>query len=713
MIHAMRMLANPGRKALALALTAVVLGGCADKEPTAPGLGNSRPPTRTPLGIMEITISGIGSSAMGASALPVRPGAPLASGASFALTPVEQGGKSGIQLEPLSSGSFTFGERGNGGVRYVYATYRVRNASTDGTPYTTPRKNLTFLTASTDKTIGETAISRLDRFDGAALGALAATGIKPTGAAMESAPGEVASRYPDVLQVLTEAELTQLQALAPAGVELFPFGFVVRHATSTTTRTLASSPAPGVFEGVVTFAFKLPLQATPAEDPFTVSAIFLAVDDGETKITQSLEEQTPAGEAAFLARAQALGATMKTVLPGVGSYWGEAKSTRTVCTVRAAGSKAAPAGFLVQAPVASVSIATVPGPLWAGGSMTRTLDYVAHDPDGAPLPDVPVHLDFVWPDVLTYWGHRSVRMLPRRNRTNGVVTAVACGQGDSTPVRASGYVPIAAGPAHSLAIREDGTVAAWGGVSSGERLVPAGLTNVVQLAGGLSHSVALKSDGTVVAWGSGSPSRTPNYVSDVAQIATGGVHVLALRRDGTVLGWGDNTHEGQKSVPPGLSDVVQIAAGYAHSLALKADGTVVAWGRNDDGQALVPPGLTDVVHVAAGHFHSLALKRDGTVVAWGRNNNGQTNVPSKLTNVVQLAGGGGHSLALKADGTVVAWGSNGYGQLNVPAGLADVMHLATGTGHVLALKRDGTVVAWGWNEYSQANVPASLVAAVP
>jgi hypothetical protein len=699
-------------------LPLIVLGAtaCSDDTPLQPGddgVGNSPAPGSRALGVMEITISGIGTSSTSATALPVRPGAPLASGASFALTPVEESGGTGIQLEPYSSGAFTHGTRGNGGVRYVYATFRVRNADTDGNAYTTPRTNLTFLAASTNKTLGETPISRLNRFDGTALDALAATALQPTGAALETESGGVASRHPDVLQVLTEADLAALQASAPPGVELFPWGFVARHATDAATRTLAPSPAPDHFEGMVTFAFKIPLQATPAEDPFTVSAVFQAVDDGETRITQSLEEQTPAGEAAFLARAQALGATMKTVLPGAGSYWGEAKSTRTVCMVRTAGPRVAPAGFLAQAPVASVSIANAPWPLWPGGSMARTLDYTAHDPDGAPLPDVPVHLDFVWPDVLTYWGHRSVRMLPRRNRTNGVVTAVACGEGDSTPVRASGYVPIAAGPAHSLVIREDGTVAAWGGVYTSETAVPSGLTNVVQVAGGLMHSLALKADGTVVAWGSGSPTRVHYQATDVVQIAAGSYHSLALKRDGTVLGWGDMTHEGQKVVPPGLSDVVQIAAGFAHSLALKADGTIVAWGRNDDGQAVVPPGLTDVVHVAAGHFHSLALKRDGTIVAWGRNNDGQTNVPAGLTDVVHLAAGGGHSFALKADGTVVRWGSNRYGEGNVPGGLADVVHLATGTGHVLALKRDGTVVAWGWNEYGQANVPASLVAAVP
>jgi hypothetical protein len=328
---------------------------------------------------MEITISGIGTSSTSASALPVRPGTPLASGASFALTPVEESGGTGIQLEPYSSGSFTHGTRGNGGVRYVYATYRVRNASADSTPYTTPRKNLTFVAASTGSTVNGTALSSLRLFDGAPAADAIAPQVIPTGAAAQTPGAEFISFGPDVLQVFEESELTGIPV--QAGVELLPYGFVVRHATSTTTRTLAPSPAPDQFEGVVTFAFKLPLQASPAEDPFTVSAIFLAVDDSETRITQSLEEQTPAGTAAFLARAQALGASMKTVLPGPGSYWDEATDTRILCMVRTAGTNATPAGYLVRVPVASVSFAS-PGaitsfPLRASGSVARELDIAA------------------------------------------------------------------------------------------------------------------------------------------------------------------------------------------------------------------------------------------------------------------------------------------------------------------------------------------------
>src|SRR6266478_5125463 len=63
------------------------------------------------------------------------------------------------------------------------------------------------------------------------------------------------------------------------------------------------------------------------------------------------------------------------------------------------------------------------------------------------------------------------------------------------------YQAIAAGGYHSLALKSDGTVLAWGYDSFGESTVPPNLTGVIAIAGGDVHSLALKSDGTVVAWG--------------------------------------------------------------------------------------------------------------------------------------------------------------------------------------------------------------------
>jgi alpha-tubulin suppressor-like RCC1 family protein len=281
---------------------------------------------------------------------------------------------------------------------------------------------------------------------------------------------------------------------------------------------------------------------------------------------------------------------------------------------------------------------------------------------------------------------------------------------------------VTAGLYHGLALRADGTVAAWGagtantGVSPqhGQAIVPSGLGTAVQVAGGYYHSLALESDGTVAAWGAGTanPGVSPHFgqamvpagLSNAVAVAAGGYHSLALRADRTIVAWGAGTtnsgvspYFGQAMVPAGLGNVVAVAAGGYHSLALKADGTVAAWGAGTTstgiapvlGQALAPVGLSNVVMIAAGGYHSLALKADGTVVAWGDNTYGQTNTPVGLSGVVAITAGRYYNMALRSDGTTVAWGDNSSGQTTLPAGLADVAGIAGGGFHSLALESDG------------------------
>ena len=100
--------------------------------------------------------------------------------------------------------------------------------------------------------------------------------------------------------------------------------------------------------------------------------------------------------------------------------------------------------------------------------------------------------------------------------------------------------------------------------------MPAGLSNVVAISGGSFHSLALKYDGTVVAWGDDSAGQIDvpaAALSNVVAIAAGGFHSLALKSDGSVVSWGDNS-AGQTAVPTGLTNFVAIAAGDLHSLAL-------------------------------------------------------------------------------------------------------------------------------------------------
>jgi len=264
-------------------------------------------------------------------------------------------------------------------------------------------------------------------------------------------------------------------------------------------------------------------------------------------------------------------------------------------------------------------------------------------------------------------------------------------------------------PAHLWLI----LVGAVGDGSLGQTNLPAEAVEVRSIAAGLWHSLALRADGRVVAWGYNQQGQcdVPAGLSNVVAIAAGGYHSLALRRDGTVVGWGAND-VGQSRPPGGLSNVVAVAAGLWHSLALTEDGRVVAWGDNGVGQCAVPPGLSSVVSIAAGGTHSVALMRNGRVVAWGNNRNaraewvGQAIVPIHVTNAVSIAAGHYHSVAVLANGRVVAWGDNSRGQLGLPAGLTNAVAVSAGAEHSVALLADGKVLAWGDNRWSQCDLPA-------
>lgn len=163
--------------------------------------------------------------------------------------------------------------------------------------------------------------------------------------------------------------------------------------------------------------------------------------------------------------------------------------------------------------------------------------------------------------------------------------------------------------------------------------------------------MALRNNGTVVAWGNNgaNQSRVPATATNIMAIAAGQWHSLALKKDGTVIAWGYND-SGQTTVPPSATEVVAIACGRSHNLALRGDGNIIAWGYNGLGQCTVPPNTSNTVAVAAGYLHSLALKTDGTVAAWGDNTEGQITVPSSVTNVTAIAGSRYNSLAIVSDG---------------------------------------------------------------
>lgn len=245
-------------------------------------------------------------------------------------------------------------------------------------------------------------------------------------------------------------------------------------------------------------------------------------------------------------------------------------------------------------------------------------------------------------------------------------------------------IALALGWKHTLALYSDGSIKARGANDWGQTNVPAGLANVVAVSAGAFHSLALKANGTVAAWGVYGQSLVPPSLSNVVAISSGGFHNMALKADGTVVCWGYNFY-GECTPPAGLTQVKAIAAGSYHSLALKADGTVVAWGNNIAGQSTVPAGLQHVKGIAAGAYHSIVCLENGTVTGWGDNRYYQLAAPDGLTGVVKVVCGDSHSLALKQDGTVVSWGHNQWLQSEVPTNLVGVKDIAAGGDHSMVI----------------------------
>jgi hypothetical protein len=134
------------------------------------------------------------------------------------------------------------------------------------------------------------------------------------------------------------------------------------------------------------------------------------------------------------------------------------------------------------------------------------------------------------------------------------------------------------------------------------------------VAAGAYHSLGLKDDGTIVAWGGNyegqcdAPLPNAGFVAVVA----GYWHSLGLKADGSIVAWGYNMY-GQCDVPPPNEGFVAMEGGGYHTLGLKADGSVVAWGSNSYGQCDVPSPNDGFVAVAAGEYHSLGLRADAYV----------------------------------------------------------------------------------------------------
>ena len=185
-----------------------------------------------------------------------------------------------------------------------------------------------------------------------------------------------------------------------------------------------------------------------------------------------------------------------------------------------------------------------------------------------------------------------------------------------------------------------------------DRYAGAKPVNVAEIAAGGAHTVVVRRDGALLAWGDndlaqlgtgdGQYRNAPATVGNgYAFVAAGRSHSLAIRKDGSLYAFGDNRagqlgdgSTSRRATPVRVgsdSDWTAVAAGDAFSLGLRGN-RLYAWGANDDGQlglgsaaasSTPQPVPGDFVRIAAGAHHSVALRQDGSVWAWGATEQGQ------------------------------------------------------------------------------------------
>ena len=301
---------------------------------------------------------------------------------------------------------------------------------------------------------------------------------------------------------------------------------------------------------------------------------------------------------------------------------------------------------------------------------------------------------------------------------NGTITAQENNQ-IAISVASNGWLALASGWKHTLAVKENGTLWAWGRNSLGQlgdgtntqRTSPVQIgtgTTWVSVAGGYTSSYAIKSDGTLWSWGENTYGQLGDgtvvshnvpvqvgVANDWVSISGAQFQAFALKSNGTLWGWGRNQFSSlgdgtstQRNSPVqlGVSNLwTSISAGAMHCLALRANGTLWAWGYNfyyplgsglsSDSNIPIQIGvLTTWVSISASEAHSHGIKADGTLWSWGQNTNGQVGdgttthriAPVQigaLNTWMSVAAGWAQAIALKTDGTLWGWGRNDIGQL--------------------------------------------------
>ena len=183
-------------------------------------------------------------------------------------------------------------------------------------------------------------------------------------------------------------------------------------------------------------------------------------------------------------------------------------------------------------------------------------------------------------------------------------------------------VPIATAGHSSFAIRDDGSLWAWGCnrfgrlgdgtitltnwleiISDNDRAAPVRIMdNVAAVFADVTHTMAITNDGVLWAWGENSRGqlgdgttisrlRPIRIMDNVVYVSLSGSTTMAVRADGSLWGWGTShynfTYGTFVTIPQPvriMENVVSVSIGTDHAMVVRGDGSLLTWGKNHSGQ---------------------------------------------------------------------------------------------------------------------------------
>jgi Secretion system C-terminal sorting domain/Regulator of chromosome condensation (RCC1) repeat len=321
--------------------------------------------------------------------------------------------------------------------------------------------------------------------------------------------------------------------------------------------------------------------------------------------------------------------------------------------------------------------------------------------------------------------------------------------GDGTTTTSGTFVQIGTGNnwtdnysisySHALAIKTDGTLWVWG-EDHGQLGIPTSATtntgvpvlptqvgtsnNWTAVACGLGHSLAIKSDGTLWAWGANQEGQlgigvgiagqaTPIQVGTAnnwLKVFANDFYSFAIKTDGTLWSWG----QGGSGV--GIADALGYIGLPNDYLSPHQVGTATNW---------TTASISSSV--------AMGIKSDGTLWVWGRSNYGQfgngTPIGTFYENLLPTQLGTDTNwkdinlsalpscMALKTNGTRWGWGDNNYYSLGngttnyiVPTpldtatdwGSIDLDNFQRGGGS--SIKQNNSLFRWGYDSLLATNL---------